>query len=177
MSNFATLLNDRIHDQFSIMTFEVSCFKTIEDIDNKPLRGLDGNIVSSDMILIRDGANYYIASSYIHPHFTYKIVLETLEDKLTDKTRSDVLVDIVEASGRTNKNSIRVFDLVWESDTSSSDADEYQPFRELYPEYEANGDLYYKLNDNYLYKKNGKNWKNVGIYTINRYGVDIQLFE
>lgn len=110
-----------LHEIFYNTTFEMSCFKDMLEVETKPLIGLDGLDVTDYTILIKsqnhNGAyDYYLVQKYpFLPHITYKTVLEFLEGALTDKTASDCLRDIVECPGRVNKNSLRVFELVWDT--------------------------------------------------------------
>jgi hypothetical protein len=126
-----SLLKDRIQDKYGLLPFGFSCFKTLEEFDNKPLRDLaSGSEIGDDMVIVRDpvvrddgtiGYDYYAAHkrNYIEPSISYQTVIDTLMNHLTlldnlpENPHTKLLKAITECQ-RTSPHSLRMFELEWE---------------------------------------------------------------
>lgn len=112
--------SENLYEHFCSMTFNLSCFKNIGEIETKLIIGLDGLDVQDDAIIIKSKNengmyDYVLVQRYSFMRsITYKNVIEFLEDTIKDKHSKDMLKDIVECPGRTNPRSLRTFELVWE---------------------------------------------------------------
>lgn len=123
------MLNERVRDKYGLLPFGFSCFKTLEEIDNKPLRDLaSGSEICDEMVIVRDpivrddgtiGYDYYAVREYIHPSISYQSVIDKLMDHLTlldnlpEKPHTKLLANIRECQ-RMNPHSLRMFELEWE---------------------------------------------------------------
>ena len=134
------IVNAKLERFLPTFPFKVWCFKTCEEINEKLLLDSNGNIVTDTKIIIKNQnpfnervCNYYVIHRHLYHDILYLHILQQLEEQLTTSEVTNnlpkcepVLTEIRECkTNRTNKKSIRMFELVWEfPDMDDPDMDE-----------------------------------------------------
>ena len=124
------IIQAQVERYFPALPFKLWCFKSCEEVHEKQLLDSKGNIVNDSMIIIKNQnpfnekvCNYYVIHRYIYPNMLYLTILQQLEDQITTVEVTDelpdcepVLMEIRECkTNRTNSNSVRMFELVWDT--------------------------------------------------------------
>ena len=124
------MIQDEANRNLTTFPFQLCCFKSCQEVYEKPLLDSKKNLVQDPMIIIKNQnpfndkvCNYYVVHRYIHANMLYLNIIKQLEDQMTTVEVTDdlpdcepVLMEIRECkTNRTNPSSLRMFELVWDT--------------------------------------------------------------